>query len=170
MAGVSQRLHLQWNWTLNSVPIWNSLHTKNTYKVLIHNTLRPKQNGRSSAGDSFKLISIYENCCILVQIVLIFVFSDSINNKPTLGRIMAFHRAGDIPSPESMLTSFVDAYCPHSACVEESMTYQVLLPSLKQIDGAWSKLYKIISLQIVSDEVAVDCRICVDELWASYEV
>ena len=44
------------------------------------NTLRPKHGGHF-ADDSFKLIFLYENCCILTQISKRFIPKNLINNK-----------------------------------------------------------------------------------------
>ena len=46
---------------------------------------------------TFKLIFLYENCSILIQIYLIIVLNSHVNNMPTWIQIMARHRIGDKP-------------------------------------------------------------------------
>ena len=56
------------------------------------NTLRPKQNGRHFADDTFKYIFLNENVIISVKISLKFVPKGPINNNPALVQIMAWRR------------------------------------------------------------------------------
>ena len=42
-----------------------------TYQFTRFNTLRSRQNGRHFADDTFKLIFLNENCCILIKMSLI---------------------------------------------------------------------------------------------------
>ena len=74
---------------------------------LIH---RLGQNGCHFADHIFKHIFINENFCILILISLKFVPNGPIENKPALLLVMAWHRIGDKPLPEAMLTQFTDAY------------------------------------------------------------
>ena len=48
------------------------------------NTLRPRQNGRHFADDTFKPIFLNENVIILIKISLKFVPKGPINNVPAL--------------------------------------------------------------------------------------
>ena len=48
-----------------------------------------------------------------IKISLKFVPNGSIDNKPVLVQVMAWHRAGDKPLPELMLTQFTAAYMQH---------------------------------------------------------
>ena len=53
------------------------------YFVMI-NTLRPRQNGRHFADDTFKRIFANENVRILIEISLKFVPEGPINNIPAM--------------------------------------------------------------------------------------
>ena len=48
-------------------------------------------------------ISLYENCCIVIQISLKFVLKGPINNKPILVQIMARYRTDAKPFSEAMM-------------------------------------------------------------------
>ena len=61
------------------------------------NTLRPRQNGRRFADDTFKRIFLNENVRISIKISLKFVPKGPINNIPALVQIMAWRRPGDKP-------------------------------------------------------------------------
>ena len=54
------------------------------------NTLRPRQNGRLFADDTFKRIFLNENAKISIKISLKFVPKGPINNNPALVQIMAW--------------------------------------------------------------------------------
>ena len=69
------------------------------------NTLRPRQNGRHFADDTFKLIFLNENIRISIKISLKFVPRGPINNIQALFQIMAWRRAGDKPLSETMMVS-----------------------------------------------------------------
>ena len=69
------------------------------------NTLRPGQNGRHFADDSFGCIFLNENVWIAIKMWLIFVPKDPINNIPALVQIMAWRRTGDKPLSEPMMVS-----------------------------------------------------------------
>ena len=62
---------------------------------LVLNTLRPRQNERHIADDTFKRIFVNENVGILIEISLKFVPKGPINNIPALVQIMAWRRPGD---------------------------------------------------------------------------
>ena len=62
------------------------------------------------ANDIFKRIFLGENIPISIQISLKFVHRGSIDNKPALVQVMAWHWTGDKPLPEPMMTQFTDAY------------------------------------------------------------
>ena len=57
--------------------------------VVVINTLRPRQNGRHFADNSFKRILVNENVRILMEISLKFVLKGPINNIQALVQIMA---------------------------------------------------------------------------------
>ena len=66
-----------------------------------------------STDDIFQFISLNENVWISVHMSLKFVTKVWINNIPALVQIMAWHRPGDKPLSEQMLTRFTDAYMRH---------------------------------------------------------
>ena len=72
--------------------------------VCVINSLRPRQNRRHFADDVFKCNFLNENVVIPIKISLKFVPKGPINNIPALGQIMAWHRTGDKPLSEPMMT------------------------------------------------------------------
>ena len=77
----------------------------------VFNTLRPRQNGRRFADDTFKRIFLNENVRISIKISMKFVFKDPIDNNPALVQIMAWCRSGDKPSSEPMMVSLLTHIC-----------------------------------------------------------
>ena len=75
------------------------------------NTLRPRQNGRHFADDSFKCIFLNENARISLKISLKFVPKVQINNFPALVQIMAWRQPGDKPLSEPMMVSLLTHIC-----------------------------------------------------------
>ena len=75
------------------------------------NTLRPRQNGRHFADDTFKHIFVKENVWILIEISLKFVPEGPINNIPALVQIMAWCRPGDKPLSEPMMVCLPTHIC-----------------------------------------------------------
>ena len=75
------------------------------------NTLRPRQNGRHFADDTFKRIFMNENVRISINISLKLVPKDLINNIPALVQIMAWRRPGDKPLSETMVVSVLTHIC-----------------------------------------------------------
>ena len=71
------------------------------------NTLRPRQNVRRFADDTFKRIFLNENVRISNKISLKFVPKGLITNNPALVQIMAWRRSGDKPLSEPMLVSLL---------------------------------------------------------------
>ena len=65
------------------------------------------------ADNIFKCIFLNENGRILIQISLKLVPRSHIDNKPALVQVMAWHRIGDKPLSEPLLTQFTDAYMQH---------------------------------------------------------
>ena len=65
------------------------------------------------ADNIFKLIFLNENGRIPIQISLKLGHMSPINNKPALVQVMAWHRTGDKPLPEPMLTQFTNEYMRH---------------------------------------------------------
>ena len=75
------------------------------------NTLRPRQNGRHFADDTFKHIFLTENIRISIKISLKFVPKGSFYNIPALIQIMAWRRPGDKPLSEPMMVSLLTHIC-----------------------------------------------------------
>ena len=75
------------------------------------NTLRPRQNGRRFADDTFKRIFLDENVRISIKISLKFVPKGPINNNPALVQIMAWRRSGDKPLSEPIMVSLLTHIC-----------------------------------------------------------
>ena len=75
------------------------------------NTLKPRQNGRHIADDTFKRIFVNENIRILIEISLRFVPKCPIKNTPALVQIMAWRRPGDKPLSEPMMVSLPMHIC-----------------------------------------------------------
>ena len=65
------------------------------------------------AEDNFNWIFFNKNDRILIQISLKFVPRSPIDNKSALVLVMAWHRTGDKPLSEPMLTWFNDTYMQH---------------------------------------------------------
>ena len=81
----------------------NSALTLCTWVTIQFNTLRPRQNGRHFADDTFKRIFLNENVRISIRISLKFVPKGPMNNIPALVQIMAWRRPGDKPLSEPMM-------------------------------------------------------------------
>ena len=79
-------------------------------KIFI-NTLRPRQNIRRFADDTFKCMFLNENVRISIKISLKFVSKGPINNNPALVQIMAWRRSGDKPLSEPMMVSLLTHIC-----------------------------------------------------------
>ena len=87
------------------------------------NTLRPRQNGRRFADDTFKRIFLNENVRISIKISLKFVPKGTINNNPALVQIMAWRRSGDKPLSEPMMVSLLTHICvTRPQCVKASFS------------------------------------------------
>ena len=92
------------------------------------NTLRPRQNGRCFADDTFKRIFLNENAKIWLKISLKFVPKVRIDNIPALVQMMAWRRPGDNPSSEPMMVSLLMHICvtlPHwvNGCLRTCMPF-----------------------------------------------
>ena len=75
------------------------------------NTLRPRQNVRHFADDTFNNIFVNENIRISIEFSLKFVPKGSINNIPALVQIMAWRRWGDKPLSEPMMVRLPTHIC-----------------------------------------------------------
>ena len=78
------------------------------YRKLTHLPL--DKMGTVLADYSFKCIFMNEKFLIAIQISLKLVPRGPIDNKPALVQVMAWHRIGDKPLPELMMTKFTDAH------------------------------------------------------------
>ena len=88
------------------------------------NTLRPRQNGRRFADDTFKRIFLNENVRISIKILLKFVPKGQIDNIPALVQIMAWRRSGDKPLSEPMMVSLLTHICvTRPQCVKSGFHY-----------------------------------------------
>ena len=88
--------------------VWNIIEMACFVQV---NKLRPKQNGRQFADDTFKCISLNENVRISIKISLNVVPYGPINNILALVHIMAWRRSGDKPLSETMLVRLPTHIC-----------------------------------------------------------
>ena len=75
------------------------------------NTLRPRQNGRHFADDTFSRIFVNKNVRISIEFSLKFVPKGPINNIPALVQIMAWRRPGDKPLSGPMLVRSLTHIC-----------------------------------------------------------
>ena len=118
-------------------PLWTSARImnhslffqiiKNHYIKCVNqvlNTLRPRQNGRHFADDTFKYIFLNENVRISAKISLKFVPKGPINNIPALVQIMAWRRPGGKPLSEPMMVRL-----PTHTCVTRPQWVNSLRPS-----------------------------------------
>ena len=81
------------------------------WNYLSFNTLRPRQNDRRFADDTFKRIFLNENVRISIKISLKFVPKGPINSNPSSVQIMAWRRSGDKPLSEPMMVSLLTHIC-----------------------------------------------------------
>ena len=86
--------------------IWLHNHT-----FMVVNTLRPRQNGRRFADDTFECIFLNENVWILIKISLKFVPKGPINNNPALVQMMAWRQSGNKPLSEPMMVCLLIHIC-----------------------------------------------------------
>ena len=82
-------------------------------RVPFINSSPPRQHGRHFADDIFRCNFVNEKFCILIQISMKFVPNGPIDDMGALVQVMAWHRIGDNPLPEPMLTPFTDACMWH---------------------------------------------------------
>ena len=94
-----------WGGVYCKCPITNLIiHTSGSWSRAV-NTLRPIQNGRRFADDTFKRIFLNENVRISIKISLKFIPKGPINNNPALVQIMAW------PLSEPMMVSLLTHIC-----------------------------------------------------------
>ena len=102
------------------------------------NTLRPSQNGRHFADDTFKRIFLNENVGISIKISLKFVPKGPINNIPALVQLMAWRRPGDKPLTEPMVVKLLTHIC---------VTLPQWVNALKNQNVMYHSFYGILSHQ-----------------------
>ena len=90
---------------------WNEIEIYIYHGSKHINRLRPRQNGRRFANDTFIRIFLNENVRISIKISLKFVRKGPINNNPALVQIMAWHRSGDKPLSEPKMVSLLTHIC-----------------------------------------------------------
>ena len=83
-------------------------HSSEKYYFIHFNTLRPRQNGRHFADDTFAL---KENVRISIKISLNFVPKSPIDNISALFQMMAWRRPGDKPLSEAIMVSLLTHIC-----------------------------------------------------------
>ena len=92
--------------SLKQYGYWGShpdTHRPADHPPLLHNTFRPRQDGRHFPDNIFKCISLNENVWISLKVSL----KVQINNIPALFQIMAWRRLGAKPLSEPMLGSLL---------------------------------------------------------------
>ena len=104
------------------------------------NSLRPRQNGRHFADDTFKHILMNENVRIEINTSLKFVPKGLINNIPALVQIMAWRQLGDRPLSDPMMVNLLTHICVtvsfNSLKPNDAYMCQWTIPSLVQIMAA----------------------------------
>ena len=134
------------------------VHTKNylcwweqttNHNLTCLNTLRPRQNGRRFADDTFKRIFVNENVWIPIKISLKFVPECPNNNIPALVQIMAWRRPGDKPLSEPMMVSLTTHICITQPQWVNSLWPSDALWFQMSWHASWSTLAQIKSLSPV---------------------
>ena len=87
------------------------MHPATISDAIFINTLRPTQNGRNFADDTFKHIFLNKNVTIPIEISLKFVSTGPINKTQALVQIMAWRRPGVKPLSEPMMVSLPMRIC-----------------------------------------------------------
>ena len=72
------------NFNYKSFAIWKCFISQSLSESYHFNTLRPIQNGRCFADDTFKRVFMNKKLCILIRISMKFVFKGPIDNKSSL--------------------------------------------------------------------------------------
>ena len=112
-------------------------HSLKQVLLISANTLRPKQNGRCFADNTFKCIFLNETVRISIKISLKFVPKGPINNNPALVQIMAWRRSGDKPLSEPMMVSLLIHICitrPQLVCLHGTQQAAWLAHDILQCD------------------------------------
>ena len=104
------------------------------------NTLRPRQNGRHFADDTFNRNVLNENVRISIDFSLKFVPKGPINNIPALVQIMAWRRPDDKPLSEPVVVSLLTHICVTRPQWVYNPIDLVVMDSNKLLGGATSLL------------------------------
>ena len=107
---VPQNSHCQESRYLSQFGSW-PMSPNGISKAQCVNTLRPRQNDRHFADDTFKRIFLNENVRIAFKISLKIVPKGPIKNIPTLVQMMALRRPDDKPLSEPMTVSLLTHIC-----------------------------------------------------------
>ena len=81
-----------------------SSEASHSMNINVLQTVRSKHKGWKFADNIFNHISFKENIHILIQNFLNFVCIDPTDNISALVQVMAWHRTGAKPIPETMMT------------------------------------------------------------------
>ena len=104
--------YTNWQWPLPGKHGFMCSTSGSVGPNLVHcSTLKPRQNGRLFADDTFKRIFLNEDIRISTKISLKFVPKGLINNIPALVLIMAWRRPGDKPLSDPMLVRSLTHIC-----------------------------------------------------------
>ena len=117
------------------LPSFNAMLSVATNPLI--NTLRPRQNGRHVADDTFNRIFVNTNVRISFKFPLKFVPKGPINNIPALVQIMAWRLPGDKPFSELVMVSLLTYICvtrPQWVKAERHIYASVNLPSLVHLN------------------------------------
>ena len=127
------------------------------------NTLRPRQNGRLFADDTFKCILLNENIWITIKNSLKFVPKVPIINIPALVQIMAWHRPGDKPLSEPMLVSL-----PTHICVTRPQWVNKMSAQIAKTLRSMSIRYQY--YMEVSDRYLIDLDPRIFAIWENIQI
>ena len=112
-------------------------------RIIMVNTLRPRQNGRHFPNSIFKCIFLNQNAWISINISLNFVPQDPNDNIPALVQIMAWCRPGDKPLSEPMMVSLLTHICVtrprwvHFKCLKIGHPHGWRCPSCPRTSGVF---------------------------------
>ena len=123
---------------------------------VIFNTLRPRQNGRHFADDTFNRIFLNENAKISIKFSLKFVFKGPINTIRALVQIMAWRRPGDKPLSEPVMVSLLTHICVtrpqwvniYLSCCQLSIIALFPLVAMRRVWTCVVWLYKMLNLTV----------------------
>ena len=128
------------------------------------NTLRPRQNGRRFADDTFKRIFLNENVRILIKISLKFVPKGPINNIPALVQIMAWCRSGDKPLSEPMMVSLLAHICVTRPqwvnmrpWLEGELHFYIMDIMVHILPTAFSNAFSLTKNYCISNTISLNC-------------